>query len=91
MVVTSIKLDDELKGRIQQLAENRRRSAHWIMREAIAEYVEREERKLAYHQEALQAWSGYQKTGLHVTAEQADTWLADLEAGKDVEPPECHN
>ncbi|EGH2839147.1 ribbon-helix-helix protein, CopG family [Salmonella enterica] len=91
MVVTSIKLDDELKGRIQQLAENRRRSAHWIMREAIAEYVEREEKKLEYHQEALQAWRGYQKTGLHVTAEQADTWLADLEAGKDVDPPEYHN
>lgn len=91
MVVTSIKLDDELKGRIQQLAENRRRSAHWIMREAIAQYVEREERKEAFHQEALQAWNGYQQTGLHVTAEQADTWLAELEAGKDVEPPECHD
>ncbi|ECE0486558.1 ribbon-helix-helix protein, CopG family [Salmonella enterica subsp. enterica] len=91
MVVTSIKLDDELKSRIQQLAENRRRSAHWIMREAIAQYVEREERKEAFHQEALQAWNGYQQTGLHVTAEQADTWLAELEAGKDVEPPECHD
>ena len=35
---TSIKLDDELKGRVQRLAEVRRRSAHWIMREAIAQY-----------------------------------------------------
>ncbi|EML8490044.1 CopG family ribbon-helix-helix protein [Salmonella enterica subsp. enterica] len=91
MVVTSIKLDDELKGRIQHLAEIHRRSAHWIMREAIAQYVEREEKKVIYHQEALQAWNGYQQTGLHVTAEQADTWLAELEAGKDVEPPECHD
>lgn len=50
---TSIKLDDELKSRIQQLAENRRRSAHWIMREAITQYVEREEQLENYRQEAM--------------------------------------
>ena len=36
---TSIILDDALKGRVQHLAEVRRRSSHWIMREAIAQYV----------------------------------------------------
>ena len=29
-------------------------------------------------------------TGLHVTAQEADAWLAELEAGNDVEPPKCH-
>lgn len=33
---TSIKLDDELKGRVQHLAEARRRTSNWIMQEAIA-------------------------------------------------------
>jgi predicted transcriptional regulator len=28
--------------------------------------------------------------GLHVTSEEADDWLAKLEAGQDAEPPECH-
>lgn len=32
----------------------------------------------------------YQVTGLHVTVEEADAWLAKLEAGQDIEPPECH-
>jgi predicted transcriptional regulator len=41
-------------------------------------------------QEALQAWNEYQAKGLHVTAQEADAWLAKLEAGQDVEPPECH-
>ena len=50
---TSIKLDDELKGRVRHLAEARRRTAHWIMREAIAQYVEREERREAFKQDAL--------------------------------------
>ncbi|WP_256346230.1 CopG family ribbon-helix-helix protein [Serratia liquefaciens] len=38
----SIKIDDELKQRVQQIAATRQRGAHWIMREAIREYVERE-------------------------------------------------
>jgi len=87
---TSVKLDDELKDRIQHLAESRRRSAHWIMREAIAQYVEREEKREAYLRDAQNAWDDFQRTGLHITAEEADEWLAQLAAGNDVEPPECH-
>lgn len=87
---TSIKLDDDLKGRVQQLADERRRSAHWIMREAIAQYVEREEKREAFKQDALKAWEDYQRTGLHLTLEEADAWLARLEAGEDVEMPACH-
>ena len=40
--------------------------------------------------DALAAWDSYQATGVHVTADEADAWLARLEAGEDVEPPECH-
>ncbi len=53
----SLKLDDDLKGRVQQLAATRRRSAHWIMREAIAQYVECEEKREAFKQDVLRAWS----------------------------------
>lgn len=87
---TSIKLDDALKGRIQHLAESRRRSSHWIMREAIAQYVEREEKREAFKQDAIRAWDAYQETGLHVTMEEANAWLAKLEAGEDAEVPACH-
>lgn len=87
---TSIKLDDGLKGRVQHLAKVRRRSSHWIMREAITQYVEREEKREAFRQDALQAWEEYQQTGLHLTLEEADAWLAKLEAGDDAEPPKCH-
>lgn len=87
---TSIKLDDNLKGRVQHLADARRRSSHWIMREAIAQYVEREEKREAFRQDAIRAWDEYQQTGLHLTLEEADAWLAKLEAGDDAEPPKCH-
>jgi predicted transcriptional regulator len=53
---TSIKLDDELKSRVQHLAKHRQRSAHWLMLEAIEQYVEREERREAFKQDTLKAW-----------------------------------
>jgi len=87
---TSLKLDAELKERIQRLAETRRRSAHWIMREAVEQYVGREEKREQFRAEALAAWNEYQATGLHATAAEADAWLARLEAGEDAGTPECH-
>ena len=86
---TSLKLDVEVKKRVQRLAVARRRSPHWLMREAIEEYVEREEKRERFRQDALNAWAQYQTTGRHVTAEDADAWLAKLEAGKDAAPPKC--
>ena len=87
---TSLKLDLEIKDRVQRLAAVRRRSAHWVMREAVEQYVEREEKRLQFHQDALAAWADYQATGLHVTAAEADAWLAKLEVGEEAVAPECH-
>jgi predicted transcriptional regulator len=87
---TSLKLDLELKERVQRLASARRRSPHWIMREAVEQYVRREEKREQLRQDALTAWNHYQTTGLHATAEEADAWLAKLEAGEDAEAPACH-
>ncbi|MGJ0626597.1 CopG family ribbon-helix-helix protein [Xenorhabdus bovienii] len=89
-MATSVKLDDNLKSRIQNLAEVRQRSAHWIMREAIRDYVEREEKRESFKQDVLRAWEAYQENGLHLTLEEADDWLAKLEAGNNTELPECH-
>jgi predicted transcriptional regulator len=86
---TSVKLDTQVKERVHRLAAARRRSPHWLMREAIEEYVEREEKREQSRQDALNAWAHYQATGLHVTAEDADAWLAKLEAGKVAPPPKC--
>ena len=87
---TSLKLDAELKERVQRLAATRRRTAHWVMREAVEQYVSREEQREQLRQDALAAWQNFQTSGLHVTGGEADTWLAKLEAGEAVETPECH-
>jgi len=86
----AIKIEPEIKERVKRLADARQRTPHWLMLEAIRQYVEREEKREAFRQDAIMAWNEYQATGLHVTMEEADAWLAKLETGKDVEPPECH-
>ncbi|KGM56563.1 CopG family transcriptional regulator [Lysobacter arseniciresistens ZS79] len=90
IATTSLKIDPELKQRVQRLAQARHRSAHWLMREAVAQYVEREEKREAFRQAGLAAWAAYQETGFHVTAGEADAWMAALEAGTDADAPECH-
>ena len=87
---TSLKLDSAMKERVRRLASARRRSPHWVMREAVAQYVEREEKREQLRQDALAAWADYQTTGLHLTAKEADVWLDKLEAGKPAVIAKCH-
>lgn len=87
--VTSIKLATELKERVRALADKCQRKPHWIMHEAIRQYVEREEQRQAAWQDAMQAWENYRATGLHATEADMEHWLDNLEAGVDAEPPAC--
>ncbi len=86
----AIKIEPDIKERVKRLADARQRSPHWVMREAIRQYVEREEKREAFRQVTIDAWNDYQATGLHITGEEADEWLAKLEAGQDAEPPAVH-
>ena len=89
-MATSVKLDDDLKNRIQHLANLRHRSAHWIMCEAIRDYVEREEAKEGFKQEALASWKAYQETGRHLTAQEVRDWLKTWGTDNEKDIPECH-
>ena len=86
----AIKIDEDIKARVKRLADARQRTSHWLMREAITQYVDREEKREAFRQETLKVWEAFRANGLHVTADEADTWMAQLEQGNDIEPPKCH-
>ena len=89
-VSTSIKLDPEIKDRVQRLASSQKRSPHWVMKAAIEQYVEREEKREAFNREAVEAWEEYQATGLHVTHEEVIAWLESWGTENELPPPECH-
>ena len=87
---TSLKIDPEMKSRIQALAQQRDRSAHWIMREAIAQYVAREEARESFKQEAVSSWTRYQETGRHLTGQEVRTWLNTWGTEGETVLLECH-
>ena len=88
---TGLKPDYEVKKRISstyRCASGVAPSAHSTAIER-KEYLERKERREQFSKDALVAWDHYQTTGQHATAEDADAWLAKLQAGKKVAPPKC--
>ncbi|KAF0805785.1 CopG family transcriptional regulator [Alcanivorax xiamenensis] len=89
-MATPLKIDDELKSRVQHLANQRRRSAHWLMLEAIQQYVEREEARESFRQEALASWQAYQETGQHLTGQEVRDWLKTWGTDNEQDTPECH-
>ena len=70
----SIRLPAELKARVQ----------------AVAAFVEREEKREAIRQECIAAHEHYQRTGLHVTQAEVKDWIARLRQGKQTDAPICH-
>ena len=56
----------------------------------MREAVDREEKPEASKRKALCAWEAHQETGLHLTMQEADAWLAKLEADEDADVLKCH-
>lgn len=89
-MATSLKIGDTLKNRVHHLASQRQRSPHWIMLEAIQQYVEREEARESFKQEALASWTAYRETGRHLTGYEVRAWLNTWGTDDETTAPECH-
>ncbi len=86
----AVKIDPDIKKRLQNLAKVKQCSAYWLVQEAINQYVEREERLQSFRQDALCAWKEYQETGLHVTSDEVVDWLKTWGEEEEKDRPECH-
>jgi predicted transcriptional regulator len=70
----SVKLTAIEKERLAAVARKTKRSAHFLMREAFLEYLERKEHRLAFLEEAELALKDYNETGLYISAEAMEQW-----------------
>ncbi|MBW2690844.1 MAG: CopG family ribbon-helix-helix protein [Deltaproteobacteria bacterium] len=86
----AIKIDQKTKERYKKLARIKDRSAHWMMREAINQYVDREEKRESFRQDAVNSWNEYQETGLHATGNEVIEWLNSWGTDDEKDVPECH-
>lgn len=86
----SVKLEPEIRSRINSLAVAKRRTPHWMMREAIRQYVVREEFQETLRKDTLAAWEEFQETNLHATAQEVENWLESWGDEDELPAPECH-
>ncbi len=86
----AIKIDQKTKERYKNLARKKNRSAHWMMLEALNQYVDREEKREAFRQDAVNSWNEYQETGLHAAGMEVIQWLNTWGTDDEKDAPECH-
>jgi predicted transcriptional regulator len=87
---TTFTLDDETEMRVQRIAEARNQAPLLVLREAVQQYVDREEKRQQFNADTLAALEDFEATGLHLTGEEVDEWLSKLAAGENAPMPECH-
>lgn len=86
----AIKIDDDTRNRVERRTDARQRSSHWLMLEAIRQYVERKERREAFRQDGIRAWNESQATGLHATGDEIMAWLDTRGEENEQAAPACH-
>ncbi len=86
----SLKLTPASRQRLRDLAEQQRRPAHALAREAIEAYLEKQEEAYRRNQEADASWRHYQDTGLHVTGDEAVAWIKSWGTLGQLPKPVCH-
>ena len=74
----AVKLDQSTRRRLKKLAGVKDRTAHWLMKEAIARYLEQEERYEQEKADDLSRWQNYVLRGEHLAQEEMMTWLDSL-------------
>jgi predicted transcriptional regulator len=86
----TIKLDTADRARISALAQRKKRTPHYLMKEAILEYIGREEARQNFVQAALASSEHYQETGSHITMDEFSEWVDAVQQAPDSVMPPCH-
>ncbi|MDQ1830223.1 CopG family ribbon-helix-helix protein [Massilia scottii] len=87
---TLLELDQETHARLERLAGLCRQTPHLMMKDAMVQYLEREEKRETSRQETVDSWNEYQATGLHVNGEKVIAWLETWGDEAELPAPECH-
>lgn len=77
-----IKVDDNTRKRLNELANELDRTPHWILKTALREYIDREERRERERKEDLARWEHFALTGEAIDHAHASNWLERLASGE---------
>jgi predicted transcriptional regulator len=82
MTTTTIRIDDNLKGRVAAAAERAGKTSHAFILDAITQTVEQVELDEAFHRVADERWAKVLSTGRTVAWDDAKTWLEARSRGE---------
>ena len=87
MSTTTIRLPEDLKARVAQVAKAAGITPHGFILEAIAEKAELAEQRAAFHALADQRYAQFLESGESIPWEDARPWLKQRFDGKQVKRP----
>ena len=87
----TIKLDAADRNRIESLASAKKRTPHYLMKEAILDYVKKEEARQNFIAAAQSSFEHYKETGLHITLDELSAWVQQVQQDPHAPVPPCHS
>jgi predicted transcriptional regulator len=86
----SIKLDASDRERLQSIAMLKKRTPHFLMKEAIQRYLAAEEAEQQLVNEAAASLAHYKATGLHTTLDEMKAWAESVKSDRTMPMPTWH-
>ena len=88
--VTTLRIDADLKARLNSLCELDNTNQSDIMRLALVKYLDEKEYEHSLRQASIKAYRDYQETGLHLTSDEFFGWVSTWGTDNEKDAPECH-
>lgn len=89
-VSVTVKLDLSDRKRIASISKIKKRTPHYLMKEAILEYVQREEARQNFINAANASFERYKETGLHITLDEFSAWVDAEKENSNTPITACH-
>lgn len=86
----SIRIDEGKKNQLAWIAQKQDRSVHYVLLQAVSEYISKETKRIEFYEAAMQASQHYAETGLHTTQDEVEAWVNSLGTPNELQPPVCH-
>lgn len=86
MSVTSVRIQDDLKEPLEDLAKKLNRSRNWLINEAVKEYISRQESDAQKWKDTLQAIDSV-SNGDVIEGDKVNAWLNSWGTNNETKPP----
>ena len=86
----TVKLDSAEQERLNSIALAKKRTPHFIMREALRSYLAAEEAEQRFIAAAKASLKDFKKNGQHVTLDEFGAWAKAIRKNPDAPMPACH-